>query len=87
MQQHTVEEFVHVPTLQIQEHIEESIQVEEHIVDIPVPSIMEGCCPSVDESASPVYKQVYLEQIAAEQENFERVQQHTVEQIVYAPIP
>ena len=53
MQQHTVEQIVHLPTPQIQEHIEENIQVEEHIVDILVPAIVEGFS-SVDESASPV---------------------------------
>ena len=42
---------------------------------------------SVDETASPVYNQVFQEQIAAEQESVERVQQHTVEQIVHVPIP
>ena len=46
VQQHTVEQMVHVPTPQIQEHIGESIQVEEHIVDIPVPTIVEGSFPS-----------------------------------------
>ena len=40
-----------------------------------------GSFPSVDESASPVYNQVHQEQIAAEQESVECVQQHTVEQI------
>ena len=39
----------------------------------------------VDESASPVYNQVHQEQISAEQDKFERVQQHTVEQIVHVP--
>ena len=37
----------------------------------------------VDVSASPVHNQVHQEQISAEQEKFERVQQHTVEQIVH----
>ena len=78
--------MVHVPTPQIQEHIGESIQVEEHIVDIPVPTIVEGSSPSVDDSASPVYNQVQQGQIAAEQESFERVQQHTAEQIIHVPI-
>ena len=47
-------------------------RVEEHIVNI-----------LVDVSASPVHNQVHQEQISAEQEKFERVQQHTVEQIVH----
>ena len=46
-------------------------------MDIPVPAIVEGSCPSLDELPSPVYNQVHQEQIAAEQESFERVQQHT----------
>ena len=46
-----------------------------------------GSFPSVNGSASPVYKQVHQEQIAAEQESVERVQQLTVEQIVHVPIP
>ena len=41
----------------------------------------------MDVSASPVYNQVHQEQISAEQEKFERVQQHTVDQIVHVPIP
>ena len=48
---------------------------------------MERFFPSVDVSASPVYNQVRQEQISAEQDKFERVQQHTVEQIVHVPIP
>ena len=56
-------------------------------MDIPVPAIVEGSCPSLDELPSPVYNQVHQEQIAAEQESFERVQQHTVEQIIHVPIP
>ena len=47
-QQHTVEQILHVPVPHIQEQIEES-------VDIPAPS-------SVDESASPVYNHVHLDQ-------------------------
>ena len=80
-----------------QEQIVESIQVipreffperiEEQTVDILVRPIVKGSFPSVDESASPVYNQVHQEQIAAEQESFERVQQHTVEQIIHVPIP
>ena len=46
-----------------------------------------GCFPSVDEVASPGYNQVHQEQIAADSESVERVQQHTVEQIVHVPIP
>ena len=46
-----------------------------------------GSFPSVDESVSPLYNQVHQEQIAAEQESVERVQQHTVEQIVHVPVP
>ena len=61
--------------------------VEEHIVHILVPAIVEGFFPSVDVSASPVHNQVHQEQISAEQDKFERVQQHTVEQIVHVPIP
>ena len=34
-----------------------------------------------------MHNQVHQEQISAEQEKFERVQQHTVEQIVHVPIP
>ena len=34
-----------------------------------------------------MYNQVHQEQISAEQDKFERVQQHTVEQIVHVPIP
>ena len=34
-----------------------------------------------------MYIQVHQEQIAAEQDFFERVQQHTVQQIVHVPIP
>ena len=46
-----------------------------------------GSFPSEDETASPVYNQVHQEQIAAEQESVERVEQHTVEQLVHVPIP
>ena len=48
---------------------------------------MERFFPSVDVSASPVYNQVHQDKISAEQEKFERVQQHTVGQIVHVPIP
>ena len=41
----------------------------------------------MDVSASPVHNQVHQEQISAEQEKIERVQQHTVDQIVHVPIP
>ena len=41
----------------------------------------------MDVSASPVHNQVRQEQISAEQEKFECVQQHTVDQIVHVPIP
>ena len=41
----------------------------------------------VDETASSAYNQVHQEQIAAEQESVECVQQHTVEQIVHVPTP
>ena len=41
----------------------------------------------MDVSASPVYNQVHQDQISAEQDTFERVQQHTVGQIVHVPIP
>ena len=34
-----------------------------------------------------MYNQVRQEQISAEQDKFERVQQHTVDQIVHEPIP
>ena len=52
-----------------------SPQIEEQVeecVDILVPS-------SVDESASLVYNQVRQEQIAADPESVERMQQHIVE--------
>ena len=87
VQRHTVEQFVHVPTPQIQGHIEESVQVEEQIVDILAPPIVEGSLPSVDELSLPVYNQIHQEHIAAEQESIERLQQHTAEHITHVPIP
>ena len=46
-----------------------------------------GSLPLLDEFAATVYDQVRQEQIAAEQERVERVQQRTVEQIVHVPVP
>ena len=46
-----------------------------------------GLFPAVNESASPVFEQVYQEQIAADPGRFERTQQRTVENIVHVPIP
>ena len=43
--------------------------------------------PCVNESALHVYNLVHQEQITAEQESVERVQQHTIEQIVHVPSP
>ena len=60
VQQHIVEQIVHVRTPQIQEQIEESVQVEEQIA--------EGFFSFSGRVCVPVYNQVYQEQIAAEQE-------------------
>ena len=43
--------------------------------------------PPLDVSAAPVYNQVRQEQIAAEQECVERVQQPKVKQMVHVPVP
>ena len=48
---------------------------------------VDGSLSPLDVSAAPVYNQVRQEQIAAEQERVERVQQRTVEQTVYVPVP
>ena len=42
---------------------------------------------SLNESAPPVFEQVYQEQIAADPGSFERTQQRTVGNIVHVPIP
>ena len=57
-----------------------------HAVEAPASQIV-GSFPSVDESASPVYNQIHQEQIATEPESVECAQQHTVEQLVYVPVP
>ena len=87
VQQHTVEQIVHVPTPQVQAHIEGSVQVQEQVADILVRPIVEGSFLSVDAFALPVYNQVHQERIAAGPESIERVRQHTAEQIVHVPIP
>ena len=46
-----------------------------------------GLFPAVNESAPPVFEQVYQEQIAADPGSFECTQQRTVENIVHVPIP
>ena len=46
-----------------------------------------GSFTAVNESAPPVFEQVYQEQIAADPGSFERTQQRTVENIVHVPIP
>ena len=46
-----------------------------------------GLFPAVNESVSPVFEQVYQEQIGADPGSFERTQQRTVENIVHVPIP
>ena len=45
-----------------------------------------GSFTAVNESAPPVFEQVYQEQIAADPGSFERTQQRTVENIVHVPI-
>ena len=57
-----------------------------HAVEAPASQTV-GSVPSVDESASPVYNQIHQEQIATEPENVECAQQHTVEELVYVPVP
>ena len=57
-----------------------------HAVEASASQIV-GSVPSVDESASPVYNQIHQEQIATEPENVECAQQHTVEELVYVPVP
>ena len=52
-------------------------------VEATAPQVV-GLPLSLDESAAPMYNQARQEQIAAEQD---RVQQHTVEQIVHVPVP
>ena len=45
-----------------------------------------GSFAAVNESAPPVFEQVYQEQIAADPGSFERTQQSTVENIIHVPI-
>ena len=74
---HPLQKQVHVqeiPEVRVKERIQEQIVPER--IAIPVPPIVEGSFPSVDESASPVYNQVHQIQIAAEKESIKRVQQH-----------
>ena len=46
-----------------------------------------GSFTAVNESAPPVFEQVYQEQIAADPRSFDRTQQRTVENSVHVPIP
>ena len=48
---------------------------------------VDGSLPPLDVSAAAVCNQIRQEQIAAEQERVELVQQRTVEQIVHVPVP
>ena len=66
VQKNTVEQIVHVPTLPIQEQVEESVQVEEQIVDIPDPPIVEEIVDVVQITPQEHFRQCTVPQIVEE---------------------